>query len=398
MEPTENENKKARKTAEFKLLPKVVSINEGRDYVSPDEVSGRSTVEDLLKALLDAEADRLGKSQEDIKEYMDVPVEDAVSPRSSRGRNQPFETAIIERYRNQELSVEETLIEMYLAGVSIRRVEAITEELWGVRVSPSMISELNERIHRDIEQWRSRLLDAEYPYVFLDWLWLKRSWGQEVKNISVLVAIGVSQTGYRDILAVSEGAKEDRASWTKFLHDLRGRGLRGVKLVISDKNMGLVESLADIYPDAKWQHCVTRFYRNVWNATPSDKARQVTAMLKAIHAQEDIFAAREKAAQIIEKLNEMDLERAAEIVIAGVEKTLSYYELPPEHWRYLRTNSPLERLMREIQRRTRVVGSFPDGQSALTLVAAGLRHVGATKWGVRRYMQMNRLAEVVAIA
>ena len=159
-----------------------------------------------------------------------------------------------------------------------------------------------------------------------------------------------------------------------------------------------MENLAEFYPEAKWQRCVVHFYRNVWTAVPSGKVRSVAAMLKAIHAQEDAEAAREKARQVAGKLREMRLARAAEIVEAGIDETLSYYTMPAEHWRCLRTNNPLERLMREIRRRTRVVGAFPDGNSALMLVAARLRHVAATKWGNKRYLQMNRLAEVKAIA
>lgn len=131
---------------------------------------------------------------------------------------------------------------------------------------------------------------------------------------------------------------------------------------------------------------------------PAGKVKEVAAMLKAIHAQEDAKAAKEKALQVVEKLRTMRLAKAAEIVENGIEETLSYYAMPSEHWRCLRTNNPLERLMREIRRRTRVVGAFPDGHSALMLVAARLRHVATTKWGTKRYMQMNRLAEVRVIA
>ncbi len=199
-------------------------------------------------------------------------------------------------------------------------------------------------------------------------------------------------------LAVSEGAKEDKASWTNFLREMKQRGLKGVQLFVSDKCLGLVENLADFYPDAKWQRCVVHFYRNVWTAVPTGKVKEVAAMLKAVHAQEDRQAAKEKARQIVDKLRAMKLAKAAELVENGIDETLSYYELPPEHWRCLRTNNPLERLMREIRRRTRVVGAFPDGKSALMLVAARLRHVAGTRWGAKRYLQMNRLAEVVAIA
>jgi putative transposase len=183
----------------------------------------------------------------------------------------------------------------------------------------------------------------------------------------VLVAIGVAQTGYRGILGVSEGAKEDKASWTQFMRELKERGLKGVQLFVSDKCLGLVENLAEFYPEAKWQRCVVHFYRNVWTAVPSGKVKSVAAMLKAIHAQEDAQAASEKARQVAVKLREMRLARAAEIVEAGIDETLTYYAMPAEHWRCLRTNNPLERLMREIRRRTRVVGAFPDGKGALML-------------------------------
>jgi transposase-like protein len=194
------------------------------------------------------------------------------------------------------------------------------------------------------------------------------------------------------------GPGTDAASWTTFLRELKDRGLKGVELFVSDKCLGLVENLTDFYPDALWQRCVVHFYRNVWTAVPTGKVKEAAAMLKAIHAQEDAKAAKEKALQVVEKLRAMRLAKAAEIVEKGIDETLSYYNMPPEHWRCLRTNNPLERLMREIRRRTRVVGAFPDGQSALMLVAARLRHVAATKWGTKRYLQMNRLAEVVAIA
>lgn len=214
-------------------------------------------------------------------------------------RTLPFETAIIERYRRRESSVEEALIEMYLAGVSVRRVEDITEALWGTRVSASTVSELNQKIYGKIEEWRNRPLLGDFPYVFLDGVWLKRSWGGEVKNVSVLVAIGVSQSGFREILGVSEGAKEDGPSWTAFLRELKQRGLKGVELFVSDKCLGLVENLAEFYPEAKWQRCAVHFYRNVWTAVPTGKVKAVAAMLKAIHAQEDREAAKEKARQVV---------------------------------------------------------------------------------------------------
>ncbi len=393
----------------MKPLGPVVQIDEGKIRAHLDEVV-RSTVEETLNALLDAEADHLcgARKYERAEGRRDTRAGSYDRQLHTRAgevtltvpklRTLPFETAIIERYRRRESSVEESLIEMYLAGVSVRRVEDITQALWGTRVSASTVSDLNQKIYGKIEQWRQRPLVGEFPYVYLDGLWLKRSWGGEVKNVSVLVAIGVAQSGYREILGVSEGAKEDGPSWTAFLRDLKQRGLKGVQLFVSDKCLGLVENLAEFYPEASWQRCVVHFYRNVWTAVPSGRVKEVAAMLKAIHAQEDAEAAKQKAHQVVEKLRAMKLAKAAEIVENGIAETLSYYAMPSEHWRCLRTNNPLERLMREIRRRTRVVGAFPDGKSALMLVAARLRHIATTKWGTKRYLQMNRLADVVAIA
>jgi transposase-like protein len=164
-------------------------------------------------------------------------------------------------------------------------------------------------------------------------------------------------------------------------------------MFVSDKCLGLVESLGEFYPEALWQRCAVHFYRNVWTAVPTSKVKEVAAMLKAIHAQEDRTAARQKAEQVTTKLQEMKLANAADLVRAGIEETLFYYAFPREHWRSLRTNNPLERILREVRRRTRAVGAFPDGKSALMLAAARLRHVAATKWGTRRYLDMNRLSE-----
>ena len=392
-----------------KALGAVVQIDDGKIRAHLDEVV-RATVEETLNALLDAEADHLcgARKYERTEGRKDTRAGSyerqlhtkagEVTLQVPKLRSLPFETAIIERYRRRETSVEEALIEMYLAGVSVRRVEDITQALWGTRVSASTVGDLNQKIYKQIEEWRQQPLVGDFPYVFLDGLWLKRSWGGEVKNVSVLVAIGVAQSGYRQILAVSEGAKEDKASWTEFLRGLKDRGLKGVELFVSDKCLGLVENLGDFYPEAKWQRCVVHFYRNVWTAVPTGKVKEVATMLKAIHAQEDAEAAKQKARLVVEKLRAMKLAKAAEIVENGIDETLSYYSLPPEHWRCLRTNNPLERLMREIRRRTRVVGAFPDGNSALMLVAARLRHVASTRWGTKRYLQMDRLAEVVAIA
>ena len=311
-----------------------------------------------------------------------------------RLRSLPFETQIIERYKRRESSVEESLIEMYLAGVSVRRVEDITEALWGTRVSPSTVSELNQKVYKQIDAWRNKPIEGGHPYVYLDGTYLKRSWGGEVKNVAILVAIGVAEDGYREVLGVAEGAKEDKASWLGFLRRLKERGLDGTRLFVSDACLGLVESLGEVFPDGQWQRCVVHWYRNAWGCVPKGKVKEVSAMLKAIHASEDREAALKKAEDVAAKLEGMKLKKAASFVRETVEQTLTYMSCPREHWTRLRTNNPLERVMKEIKRRTKVVGAFPDGNSALMLSAARLRHVAGTRWGTRRYLDMQRLYDL----
>lgn len=385
-------------------VPDVIRIDQEFVRGHVDQVV-RQSVEQTLNSLLDAEADELcgAKRYERSAERIDtraghytrklVTKAGEVNLQVPRLRSLPFETQIIERYRRRESSVEEALVEMYLAGVSVRRVEDITEALWGTRVSPSTVSELNQKIYAQIEAWRNRPIEGRHAYVYLDGIWLKRSWGGEVKNVAVLVAVGVNADGYREILGVSEGTKEDKESWRGFLRHLKERGLSDVRMCISDKCLGLVEALAEFYPEALWQRCMVHWYRNVFTVVPKSKVKEVAAMLKAIHAQEDRAAARQKAQAVIAKLESMRLGKAADVVRSGCDETLSYMSFPREHWTRLRTNNMLERIMRELRRRTRVVGNFPDGTSALMLVGARLRHVAGTKWGTRSYMDMTRLTD-----
>ncbi len=385
-------------------VPTMVTIDEDQVRSHLDTVV-RESVEQTLNALLDAEADRLCQAgrYERSAERVDTragsytrsldTTAGRVELKVPRLRSLPFETQIIERYRRRQSSVEEAMVEMYLAGVSVRRVEHITEALWGTKVSPSTLSELNQKIYATIDAWRTRPIEGTHPYVFLDGIWLKRSWGGEVKTVAVLVAIGVNAEGHREILGVCEGGKEDAASWKNFLRHLTERGLRGVRLVVSDKCLGLVDAVHEFFPAAAWQRCIVHFYRNVFTLVPTGKTKEVAAMLKAIHAQEDRDAALAKAEQVAEKLIAMKLRDAAAHVRANVGETLAYMAFPREHWTRLRTNNMLERLMREIRRRTRVVGNFPDGRSALMLVAARLRHVAGTQWSSRRYLDMARSSE-----
>ncbi len=388
-----------------KPLNKVIRIDESEIRGHLDEMV-RGTVEETLNAMLDAEADEMCNAQryEHSPDRVDTRAGNykrklhtkagEVEVKVPKLRKQTFETAIIERYRRRDISIEEAIVQMYLAGVSVRRVEDVTEALWGTRVSSGTVSNLNKKVYKHIERWRTQKIEGNFAYVYLDGIVLKRSWGGEVKNVSVLAAIGVDSDGYRRILGVSEGHKEDKAGWLGFLKELKKRGLKGVRLMISDACLGLVESIAEVFPDADWQRCAVHFYRNVFSHVPRGKMREVAAMLKAIHAQENREAAESKSKDVINKLKAMKLRSAAELVEKSIHETFAYYAYPPQHWLKIKTNNPMERLLKEARRRTKVVGAFPDGNSALMLVAARLRHVSGTNWGTRKYMNMQLLNEM----
>ena len=368
----------------------------------------RQSVEETLNALLEEEATRLlnAESYERCDEregyraghYSRNITTKAgeVSLDMPKLKGITFQTAIIERYKRRESSVEEALVEMYLAGVSTRKVSDITEILWDTEVSASTVSKLNKEVYSKIESWRNRRLSGEYPYVYVDGTIIKRNWAGEIENVSVLVAIGVNKEGYREIIGCMSGFREDASSWKEFFVSLKGRGLSGVRLIIADRALGILSAAEEVFPKARYQRCVVHFYRNVFSKTPTRLKRQVAKMLKAIHAQESKEQALKKSESVIEQLEYMKLIEAAKVVRDGIGETLTYMDrpFPFEHWVRIRTNNALERLNREIKRRTEVVGSFPDGNSALMLVAARCKYVAESQWGQRRYLDISRMEEL----
>ena len=244
----------------------------------------RRAVEDTLNGLLDAEAAQLtgaGRYErtETRQGYRSGTYDRGLTTSAGqvtlsvpRLKGLRFQTAIIERYRRRESSVEEAMVEMYLAGVSTRRVEDVTELLWGSRVSASTLSELNKKAYDRIEAWRNRPLSGgKYPYVYVDGLYLRRNWGGSYENVSILVAMAVNQDGYREVLGAAEGMKEDKSSWLSLFQWLKGRGLEGVRLMVGDKCLGLLEAAAEVWPQARYQRCTVHFYRNVLSVVPKSK-------------------------------------------------------------------------------------------------------------------------------
>lgn len=298
---------------------------------------------------------------------------------------------ILARSHRRKVSVEQTLIEICLAGISARRVESLTKALWGTKMSLGIISDLNKKVYSNIEQWRNRTLQGECPYVYLDGMVGRRSWGGEVTDVPLLVAIGVNSQGYRQTLAICERTHADKDVWLTFLLHLKERGLTGVRLFITPPYAELVKTLGDLFPQSKWQCCALRFYRNVFSLTPTDLVPEVAAMLKAIHASESRKAAMEKAEAVQDKLEAMTLKEAAREIHEAIPATLTYYEFPRRHRSRIRTNNALERIVIEMRHTIRSFGTFPDGHSALMLCSARLRHIAETEWGTKRYLNIDLL-------
>jgi transposase-like protein len=365
----------------------------------------RGTVEETLNTMLDAEADRLcnaGRYErtEARRDQRSGSYDRKLQTKAGevrlkvpKLRRQTFETAIIERYRRRKSSVEEALIEMYLAGVSVRRVEDITEALWGTRVSPSTVSNLNKKIYGQIEAWRHQPIEGEHPYLYLDGIVLKRSWAGEVRNVSLLVAISVNGEGYRQILGIVEGAKEDKAGWSAFLSHLKQRGLQGVELIISDACIGLVESAAEFYPEAHWQRCMVHFYRNVFSHVPAGKLRDVALLLKAIHAQEDLEAAQRKAGEVVARLHKHEARQGGRAGADGRARDPGVLRVP----RGALAAHPNQQSARADHARDPPPHPhgrrLPGSNSAVNLAAARLRHIAGTRWSTKRYLNMQLLKQ-----
>ncbi len=369
-------------------------------------------VAELLNAMLDAEADEITGAARyersgERKAYRaghyerDLTVKAGkMSLKVPKLKGAVFESAVIERYRRREESVEEALIDMYLAGVSTRQVDDVSQLLWGDRMPSQTLSDKLKKVYADIDEWRGRPLEQDYPYLFMDGVWHKRCWGGSVENVSILVAVGVGMDGRREVLSVAEGMKEDSESWREFIKGMLARGLKGVRLVTGDRCAGLVAAVNELLPGARYQRCMVHFERNIL-AKVNPKNRDWAAdALKAIFSMESRDKALEKAESVAKDMEARKLREAAKCLREGIGETTTYLldDYPREHRRRIRTNNMIERLNREIRRRTRVVGSFPDGRSALMLICARVRYVTSSEWSTRRYLDMSRLGENVQSA
>jgi len=307
-----------------------------------------------------------------------------------RDREGEFVTEVFERYKRMTGDVEEAILEMYLSGISVRKIAGVTEALSRVKVGKDAVSRICGRLEEQQREWRERSLEEKaYPYLYLDATYLKVRWGARVTTMALLVCVGVEEEGFREVLAVEVAGSEKGAAYASMLRGLVDRGLSGVRLVVSDDHEGIKAAVAAELPGAGWQRCVVHFERNVLAHVPASSTEEVAEDLKAIFKVRRQKTARALAEEFVELYGKR-FPRAISVFEAGIEDALTYLSYPGSHHAKLRSTNMLERLFKEVKRRTRVVGVFPNEASASTL-ATEIALRSSEEWALRRYLTMDAL-------
>jgi putative transposase len=306
-----------------------------------------------------------------------------------------FPDWLLQPRRRAEQAFVSVIADAYLAGVSTRRVEKLVQQLGVERMSKSQVSRLAQSLDQIVEDFRTRPLDgAPYAYVTLDALVVKCREGGRTVNVCVVHAVGVNRDGFRESLGLDVVTAEDGAAWLAFVRSLLARGLAGVRLVSSDAHPGLVDAIAATLPGAAWQRCRTHFMRNLLTRVPKSAQGFVATMVRTIFAQPDAATVREQHRRIIDQLEGRFPEAAALLEEAGPD-LLAFTSFPKEHWRQLWSNNSLERLNKEIRRRTDVIGIFPNRPAVIRLVGAVLAEQN-DEWAVaRRYMSAESITKAL---
>lgn len=276
--------------------------------------------------------------------------------------------SFLEPRRRAEKALVSVVQEAYVSGVSTRKVDELVEVMGGTGISKSTVSRLCKELDEEAEAFRTRPLEGEVPYLWLDALYEKVREGNRVRSMAVVLAIGVTAEGTRTVVGIDVGNSEDEAFWKAFLRSLVRRGLSGVQLVISDAHAGLKKAIGQVLVGASWQRCRVHAMRNLLTAVPRGQQAMVMAMVRTIYAQPTQREAKEQLAQVARTLKK-SAPRAAELLEEMAEDLLAYMAFPAEHWRQIHSNNPLERQNKEVRRRTRVVGIFPNRASLLRLVS-----------------------------
>ncbi len=307
-----------------------------------------------------------------------------------RDREGEFVTELFERYRRMTGDVEEAVLEMYLSGISVRKIAGVTEALSKVKVGKDAVSRIAHRLEGQQRDWRERSLEEKgYPYLYLDATYLKVRWGASVSSLALLTCVGVDEEGFREVLAVEVAGTEKGAGYASLLRGLIDRGLSGVRLVVSDDHEGIKAAVFGELPGVEWQRCVVHFERNVLARVPASSMAEVAEDLKAIFKVRRQKTARALAEEFVE-LYGGRFPKAVSVFEAGVEDALTYLRYPGTHHARIRTTNMLERLFKEVKRRTRVVGVFPNETSASTL-ATEIALRSSEEWALKRYLTMDAL-------
>jgi putative transposase len=310
-----------------------------------------------------------------------------------RDREGEFVTEVFERYKRMTGDVEEAVLEMYLSGISVRKIAGVTDALSKVRIGKDAVSRIASRLQEEQREWRERSLEEKaYPYLYLDATYLKVRWGARVSSLALLACVGVDEEGFREVLAVEVAGTEKGAAYASLLQGLIDRGLSGVHLVISDDHEGIKAAVSGELPGAEWQRCTVHFERNILAHVPASSMAEVAEDLKAIFKVRRVKTARALAEEFVE-LYAKRFPKAVSVFEAGIEDALTYLSYPGSHHTRIRTTNMLERLFKEVKRRTRVVGVFPNEVSAATL-ATEIALRSSEEWALRRYLTMDALEAV----
>jgi putative transposase len=310
-----------------------------------------------------------------------------------RAREGEFVTEVFERYKRLTGNVEEAILEMYLSGVSTRKIAGITEALSRVKVGKDAVSRISKRLEEEQRAWRERpLKEKVYPYLYLDATYLKVNWGASVTSLALLAAVGVDEEGFREVLAVEIAAGEKSSAYSSLLRGLLDRGLSGVRLVVSDDHEGIKAAVSGELPGVEWQRCIVHFARNVLAHVPASAMGEVAEDLKAIFKVRREKTAKALVEEFIE-LYDKHYPKAVSVFEAGIGDTLTYLGYPGSHHARIRTTNVLERLFKEVKRRTRVVGVFPNETSAQTLATEVMLR-SSEEWALKRYLSMDALETV----
>jgi putative transposase len=312
--------------------------------------------------------------------------------RVPRDRNGEFSTALFERYQRSEKALVAALAEMYVQGVSTRKVKAITEELCGHGFSASAISQINKGLDEALARFAHRRLEEDYPYLILDARYEKVREDGVIRSQAVLIAIGIHWEGQRQVLAVEMANRESQSSWKDFLIRLKERGLSGVEFVVSDDHAGLKKAISEVLTEAAWQRCYVHFLRNALDYLPRKADDDCLQELRWIYDRRDIQEAQRDLAAWIAKW-QGKYPKLVDWAEANIGETLTFYRLPRAHHKHLKSTNMLERLNEEIKRRTRVVRIFPNAESCLRLIRALCVETHETWLEDNRYLNMTLLAE-----